>query len=823
MFYKAIALSFLMLSNIVQANCPELDNLPRPDNNLTPKLAWGSDADRNTLKQVACLNTSENFIGQSIATINSQVISSFSDVLEQFVVKGEANASYLVFTAKANASYEKMFRETQFSQSFVLEYDVSFGTADATLDSVNPLNATGLRYRNDACGFKRYCGNRYVCQATKGANIAVKMDFDFTSEYHKNEFKAGASLGIANLKICCKPFSGGFSAEVSKLSETTRKNGTLRIEAIQKGGNVEQLSRILGGTVFSCSLDNLAACTAALDGVANYVASDDFTNGVREKPTITDYKNCPYEYIPDVPSLPNEVTPEIEALRVKLSNTYKDLLADRQKALDLLNLSLSTARQQQLKDLSLALETEAENIRQIGELCWNDLSNCSQKAHQALLNLQAYDKNVLLPNPADSLVAYYPFDGNAKDISGNERNGVVHGNINFLQGKVEKAAEFYNSDSTLNTLSDYISLPDISIYETTVSFWTKFNIMSHPHGGAIYSIGRDGERNFFIFLDGAGNLSAHFINTPNTQISTYYPLYTVGCCHTKQLDTLLDHKWHFITVSLSKNSLSLYIDSYLHDSVFSDLINSTGFEKIPNFIGAHGFIWNNGFSSRFNGVIDDFRIYNRALSDGEIKQLYETTETKINQPPVASFKSNLMQSTVNVDASLSSDTDGTIQRYEWVSSDAQLKSGKTASFTFEKAGDYTITLTVTDDKGATSQSVKNFSILGNVISDNCTNATITNCRASFSFETGKLCVPCVSVPTALGSQIYAAELNRINPLQLDFEVNPLTLKPHTFKDSCLATYTGTLNVPCVEVGTTSYNVDFIQHPNTLIFGVSNVR
>ncbi len=74
MFYRAIALSFLMLSNMVQANCPELDNLPRPDNNLTPKLAWGSDADRNTLKQVACWNTSESFIGQSIATINSRGI-----------------------------------------------------------------------------------------------------------------------------------------------------------------------------------------------------------------------------------------------------------------------------------------------------------------------------------------------------------------------------------------------------------------------------------------------------------------------------------------------------------------------------------------------------------------------------------------------------------------------------------------------------------------------------------------------------------------------------------------------------------------------------
>jgi len=153
-----------------------------------------------------------------------------------------------------------------------------------------------------------------------------------------------------------------------------------------------------------------------------------------------------------------------------------------------------------------------------------------------------------------------------------------------------------------------------------------------------------------------------------------------------------------------------------------------------------------------------------------------------------------------------------------------MKSGKTSTFTFEKAGDYSITLTVTDDKETTSQAVKKVSIQsGVIIVENCTNATITNCKATFSFETGKLCVPCVSVPTALGSQIYAAEMKQLNLLQLGFEVNPLTLKPHNFKDSCLATYSGMLNVPCVQVGTTSYNVDFIQRPESLIFDVSNVR
>jgi len=56
--------------------------------------------------------------------------------------------------------------------------------------------------------------------------------------------------------------------------------------------------------------------------------------------------------------------------------------------------------------------------------------------------------------------------------------------------------------------------------------------------------------------------------------------------------------------------------------------------------------------------------------------------------------------TVALDGSASSDTDGTIASYAWMASDGQIAEGKNAALTFNQAGDYTITLKVTDDKGA---------------------------------------------------------------------------------------------------------------------------
>ncbi|HEX9366624.1 MAG TPA: PKD domain-containing protein, partial [Vicinamibacterales bacterium] len=74
-----------------------------------------------------------------------------------------------------------------------------------------------------------------------------------------------------------------------------------------------------------------------------------------------------------------------------------------------------------------------------------------------------------------------------------------------------------------------------------------------------------------------------------------------------------------------------------------------------------------------------------------------------NAPPVASFTSACSALTCGFNASGSSDPDGTIASYAWNFGDATTGSGATASRTFAPGGPYTVTLTVTDNGGATSQ------------------------------------------------------------------------------------------------------------------------
>jgi PKD repeat protein/archaellum component FlaF (FlaF/FlaG flagellin family) len=96
----------------------------------------------------------------------------------------------------------------------------------------------------------------------------------------------------------------------------------------------------------------------------------------------------------------------------------------------------------------------------------------------------------------------------------------------------------------------------------------------------------------------------------------------------------------------------------------------------------------------------------------------DATKTIINRPPVASFTETA--ETVNTDepitfdASDSSDPDGSIVNYSWDFGDGATGTGVSVQHAYSQEGTYTVTLTVTDDDGATDTTSATKTVLNRI-------------------------------------------------------------------------------------------------------------
>lgn len=81
-----------------------------------------------------------------------------------------------------------------------------------------------------------------------------------------------------------------------------------------------------------------------------------------------------------------------------------------------------------------------------------------------------------------------------------------------------------------------------------------------------------------------------------------------------------------------------------------------------------------------------------------------------NTPPTASFTTTTSGSDLAVDGSGSSDGDGTVVLHEWDFGDGSWKTGATARHSYRAAGDYEVTLTVMDNRGATDRLTSTVSV-----------------------------------------------------------------------------------------------------------------
>jgi hypothetical protein len=221
---------------------------------------------------------------------------------------------------------------------------------------------------------------------------------------------------------------------------------------------------------------------------------------------------------------------------------------------------------------------------------------------------------------SDGLVAYYPFNGNAKDESGNG-NDLVNNGVALTKGikGTENSAFKFDGDSFMQA-SDSETL---QLVDFTVSMWIKPEpwtnntalLMKDEHAGG---------QNYGLWLN---NPTGNSVNNPVVQFYSNSPKAGGGYIGdgVHQEKPVSTETFTMVIGTFSENKLNLYVNGI--KAVTKETSIKPEPSKRPLFIGYDGG-FQGGRYNKFKGVMDNVRIYNRALSAEEVKALYDLEKPK---------------------------------------------------------------------------------------------------------------------------------------------------------------------------------------------------
>ncbi|MDZ4227745.1 MAG: LamG domain-containing protein [Candidatus Levybacteria bacterium] len=219
----------------------------------------------------------------------------------------------------------------------------------------------------------------------------------------------------------------------------------------------------------------------------------------------------------------------------------------------------------------------------------------------------SYNPSVQISNLQKGLVGYWALDGDAKDRTPYGNNGTLRGDAavtaNDRKGQINKALNLDGTgDSVLMSYNTAYNAPT----NLSVSAWIRQNSTS----------GRQIVASIWRFTAGCGNKAWTFYNDGGTVKVQVCPVDTVV---TLNGPTVSSETWTHVVFTYDGSNVRFYKDGSLTHTRPQTGNLATDPESNLRF-GAE----DTDSGNNLNGLMDDVRIYNRALSSTEVTALYQS-------------------------------------------------------------------------------------------------------------------------------------------------------------------------------------------------------
>lgn len=234
------------------------------------------------------------------------------------------------------------------------------------------------------------------------------------------------------------------------------------------------------------------------------------------------------------------------------------------------------------------------------ELALISLSDSGNLGESVSLNFHVELDETQATPPPGGLAAWWPGDGNARDVVG-WNHGWLTGGAGFANGLVDRAFVFDSDDDRV--IIPHSETLDVSSNGFTCEFWMKADknqpqdaaaMVDKSHGfvdftGWTFHVWRADGRLSFGIGDG----------------TTFPPLYSTT--------DVLDDRWHHVAGVWDRTNWLIYVDGALENLLARPMVANNPRPLL------FGYAWGGGTAQRFyRGMLDEVRLYPRALSAGEI-------------------------------------------------------------------------------------------------------------------------------------------------------------------------------------------------------------
>jgi Concanavalin A-like lectin/glucanases superfamily len=299
---------------------------------------------------------------------------------------------------------------------------------------------------------------------------------------------------------------------------------------------------------------------------------------------------------------------------------------------------------------------------------------------------------------SSELIGRYPFDGDLLDTSGRGHNadGLGMGYATDRFGNPTGALDLRGN-------SNWVKIPHHSDFligtnDFTFSVWLKYGSQaSNTTGYSAILVKSDLSYpwqgpSVFIDYNGPGTMSYRVTGT-----------HEVKCSATN----LSDNTWRQIIFVREGGRISMYVNGVLDSSDLSAPMLNLATEE-PIWIGANH---DNQEQQNYDGLMDDLRIYRRAISPAEVATLYEGALIVQQPQSQLGYWGKSVSLSVQIDNGAAANTYAPPFTYQWLKDGIEISGATNAQLEFldlqiADAGDYTVVIKDAGDNTVTSQAAQ---------------------------------------------------------------------------------------------------------------------